>query len=99
MEVMLIPVVLIGLVLYVAWPLMEEDDGEPVTVEEMTELDRALEVKESALANLKDIEMDFRMGKLSQEDYERLKEDWEARAVAAMQNVEALEQKPKRKKS
>jgi len=79
--------------------LMEEDDGESVTVEEMTELDLALEVKESALANLKDIEMDFRMGKLSQEDYERLKEDWEARAVEAMQNVEALEQKPKRKKS
>ena len=99
MELMLVPVVLIGLVLYVAWPLVKEGDPEPATVEEMTELDVALEVKENALANLKDIEMDFRMGKLSQDDYERLKEDWEAQAVEAMQNVEALELKPKRKKS
>ncbi len=99
MELMLIPVMLIGLVLFVAWPLMKEDDGEPMAVEEMTELDRALEVKESAFANLKDIEMDFRMGKLSEDDYERLKEDWEAHAVEAMRKVEALEQKPKRKNS
>lgn len=83
------PVILISLVLFVAWPLLK-DEPEQEAPEETSALDLALEEKENAISNLKDIEMDFRMGKLSEDDYARLKEEWEAAAVKALQNVESL---------
>ncbi len=89
MEMLLPPAVLITLVLFVAWPLLK-DEPEEEALEEVTELDLALEAKENAISNLKDIEMDFRMGKLSEDDYVRLKDEWEASAVEALQRVESL---------
>lgn len=93
MSLMLTPLLLIGLVLYVAWPLLK-DQSEPDPVEE-SELEKAQEVKEMAISDLKDIEMDFRMGKLSDEDYQRLRQEFEVRAVEALKQVDSLEQKLK----
>jgi hypothetical protein len=93
MTILLTPVVLIGLVLYVAWPLLKED-SEPVLDEE-TELEKAVDAKEMALADLKDVEMDFRMGKLSGDDYQKLRQEFEARAVHALERVDGLQQKVK----
>lgn len=92
MEMLLPPVVLITLVFFVAWPLLQ-DKPEQESPEEASELDSALEKKDTAISNLKDIEMDFRMGKLSDEDYARLKEEWETTAVEALQTVETLSKK------
>jgi hypothetical protein len=89
MQMLLPPVILIALVLFVAWPLLK-DRPETESLEEASELDLALEEKESAIANLKDIEMDYRMGKLSEDDYTRLKAEWETTAVGALQKVESL---------
>ena len=59
-----------------------------------------LEEKENLVANLKDIEMDYRMGKLSQEDYEQLKSDFELRAMGVFEQLEKLgpEKRSKTKK-
>ncbi len=89
MDMLLPPVIFISLVLFVAWPLLK-DEPEQEAPEESSELGLALEEKESAISNLKDIEMDFRMGKLSEDDYMRLKDEWEAAAVKALQKVESL---------
>ena len=40
--------------------------------------------------NLKDIEMDYRMGKLSQIDYEHLRADFELQAVEVFRSLESL---------
>ena len=90
-SLLMTPLVLIAAVLYVAWPLLQEGvESLPV---ECTELEIALEEKDTAISNLKDIEMDYRMGKLSGEDYQNLREDLEARAVAALQKLEQVERK------
>jgi hypothetical protein len=94
---LLTPLVLIAVVFYVAWPLLKEDVGS--LHDEGTELEIALEEKDTAIANLKDIEMDYRMGKLSDGDYESLRNDFEARAVSAIKKLESVEKKPKQHKS
>jgi hypothetical protein len=91
MAFLLIPLILIGLVLYVSWPLLREE-SDPIE-EETSELDLARQEKEQAVADLKDVEMDYRMGKLSEEDYARLKEEFEARALVTLEKVESLRQR------
>ncbi len=90
MELLIAPILFIAVVLYVAYPLFSEPEED--VREDPRNLDReqALEEKENLVANLKDIEMDFRMGKLSQEDYEQLKSDFELRAVEIFERLEQL---------
>jgi len=51
------------------------------------------------ISNLKDIEMDFRMGKLSEEDYQVLREDFKLRAMKAIRKLESLEEKRNTRKA
>jgi hypothetical protein len=95
MEFLLSPIILIALVLFVAWPLLTTKK-EAATVRR-SEFEIALEEKESLIATLKDIEMDYRMGKLSDVDYQHLKDDFESRAVKSLQRLETLEKKGSRK--
>ena len=95
MEFLLSPIILIVLVLFVAWPLLS-NKSEVATVRR-EDLEVALEEKESLIASLKDIEMDYRMGKLSEEDYQDLKAEFESRAVKSLQRLETLEKKGSRK--
>jgi hypothetical protein len=86
----LTPLVLIAVVIYVAWPLLQEK--REFLPREGTELEIAREEKDNVISNLKDIEMDFRMGKLSEEDYENLREDFRQRAIKAIRKLESLEE-------
>lgn len=50
--------------------------------------DRWERQKRQALTAIKEAELDFEMGKLSQEDYDRMRARFEARALEAMQALE-----------
>ena len=74
MELLIAPILFIGVVLYVAYPLLwDEADAKPPPEAPRTDRQAILREKEDVVADLKDIEMDFRMGKLSSRDYEDLK--------------------------
>lgn len=92
-EFLIAPIIMISLVLYVAWPIMQEEIETETEEQERSELEVAIEEKEALVANLKDIEMDYRMSKLSDEDYDRLRSEFESRAVEAIEKVEELEKK------
>ena len=68
--------------------LQEEQQEELVPVP--TDHDNAVAEKDELIASLKDIEMDFQMGKLSQSDYEALKKEFELRAVAALKKLDRI---------
>lgn len=90
MSLLIAPILFVAAVLYVTYPLMRESIlGDPVV--EASKRDRMLKSKDDAIDSLKDIEMDYRMGKLSDEDYALLKSEFEQRAVEALQ---ALERSP-----
>jgi len=93
----LTPLVLISVVIFVAWPLLKEK--REFMPQEGTELEIAQEEKDNVISNLKDIEMDFRMGKLSEEDYQVLREDFKLRAMKAIRKLESLEEKRNTRKA
>ena len=98
MELIIAPILFIGMVLYVAYPLLwGETKAEPPPQAPPTDRQAILREKEDVVANLKDIEMDFRMGKLSSQDYEDLKSEYEERAVDVFERAEALKRKKTRK--
>ncbi len=98
MELIIAPILFIGMVLYVAYPLLwGETKAEPPPQAPPTDRQAILREKENVVADLKDIEMDFRMGKLSSQDYEDLKSEYEERAVDVFERAEALERKKTRK--
>ncbi len=56
--------------------------------------------KESSYLDLKELELDYRMGKLSQQDYERLRFKLERASVALLKETEQLELgKPREKEN
>lgn len=98
MELIIAPILFIGMVLYVAYPLLwGEAKTEPPPPASPTDRQAILREKEDVVANLKDIEMDFRMGKLSSQDYQDLKSEYEERAVEVFEQAEALKRKKTRK--
>jgi len=86
MSLLVASILFIAAALYVAYPLLAE--SRPANVEEETELDRLLTEKDEVVSSLKDLEMDFRMGKLSAGDYSQLKLDLERRAALVFQKLE-----------
>ena len=93
----LTPLVLISVVIFVAWPLLTEK--REFILLEGTALEIAQQEKDNAISNLKDIEMDFRMGKLSEEDYQVLREDFKLRAMKAIERLESVQKKRKTRKA
>lgn len=93
------PILLIAAVLYVAYPLLAE--AAPASTEPQTEEGRRealLAEKANLIAGLKDIEMDYRTEKLSDEDYQRLKTEFEGRAIGILKKIDQLESSTPRKK-
>ena len=98
MELIIAPILFIGVVLYVAYPLLwDEARTNPPPETPQADRQAVLREKEDVVADLKDIEMDYRMGKLSSRDYEDLKSEYEERAVDVFERAEALERKKTRK--
>ena len=91
MILLIAPVLFISAVLYVAYPLLNDTAEARIQEKKATEQERVVQEKEEVVDILKDIEMDFRMGKLSQQDYQSLKRDFEQRAVEVFQRLESLE--------
>ena len=98
MALLIAPVLFILAAIYVAYPLLKEEQEDRAEEIEKTERQGLMEAKEEVISNLKDIEMDYRMGKLSQEDYQNLKLDFEYQAVKVFQQLESLKESRKGRK-
>lgn len=79
---------------WVTWPLLSPGGGDafgsvdagPGLVAERTESELA---RDNALAAIRDAEFDHRLGKLTDDDYERLRGEQEVRALAAIEAIAA----------
>ncbi len=98
MALLIAPVLFVAVIVFVAYPFLTETSDRAREEREETALQKAEKRKEDIIATIKDIEMDFRMGKLSDEDYQALRSEQEVKAVAELREIEKLEkQQPKRK--
>lgn len=55
-----------------------------------TSLKRLLRKKETVYENIKDLDFEYKMGKLSDEDYRGLRSDFEQQAYALMREIEQI---------
>ncbi|MBI4454489.1 MAG: hypothetical protein HY644_01175 [Acidobacteria bacterium] len=81
----------LSLLMFIAYPFFQAAEASPTTIRTQSRLDELLNEKEEAYLSLKDIELDFRMGKLSGRDYEVLKKESENRAIEVLKQIEATQ--------
>ena len=65
-------------------PLLGSLDGSP------SALKRLLRKKERVYENIKDLEFEYKMGKLSEDDYERLRKEFSHEAYQIVREIESL---------
>jgi hypothetical protein len=76
------------------WPLIEYKPVAQAPRTTLREFERLLFEKERYLLNLKDLEMDRNMGKMSEDDYQNLRTQLLSEAAAIYSALEKLEKKP-----
>ena len=59
-----------------------------------TGLKRLLRRKETIYENIKDLDFEYKMGKLSDEDYQRLHQDYLREAYGVVSRIEAIQPEP-----
>ncbi len=81
---------------YVFRPLVSTA-GSPFQVDidsRATGLKRLLRRKETIYENIKDLDFEYKMGKLSDEDYERLHQDYLREAYEVVSQIESIQPEP-----
>ena len=85
-------VLAVACVLVVALPFLREPEPESDSLDELDEAERRrlelLEARDRALAALKELELDHRTGKVSDEDYRELIGPMRRRAVETLRSLE-----------
>ncbi len=77
--------------IYVLTPLFKEPGGNlEVELLAETELDRLLSRKAVVYSNLKDLEFEYRMGRLSDGDFRRLEAGYKSEAAKLLQDLDRL---------
>ncbi len=76
---------------YVVTPLFKEPKGNlEVELLAETELDRLLNRKAIVYSNLKDLEFEYKMGRLSDADFRRLEAGYKSEAAEILQKLDGL---------
>jgi hypothetical protein len=91
---------LVGLIaVFVAFPLFSPTEELQALADPEHPFARWEKQKTDAYAAIKEAEFDRQMGKLTDEDYELLREKYEARALEALAQLDRLEQMGKVKRN
>ncbi|RPI20976.1 MAG: hypothetical protein EHM61_25860 [Acidobacteria bacterium] len=91
MPQLIAPLLFIAAIIYVAYPLVSERAPEDREESGDSAQESLRDEKDEIISSLKDIEMDYRMGKLSLQDYTQLRADFERRAADVLRRLEESE--------
>jgi hypothetical protein len=81
----------LGLGFWILTPLMEKEEFQAVEYAAASELKDLLVLRDVAYDTLRDLEFDFRMGKMAEKDYLELKSRYQGEAAEILSQVEELE--------
>lgn len=87
------PLLFIAAIIYVAYPLVSDKILPDFAEAGESGQERLLNEKDEIISSLKDIEMDYRMGKLSLQDYTQLRVDFERRAADVLKRLDENDDK------
>ncbi len=88
MEFIVIAILVVLVIGFIAYPLftVRHEQAAPAA----NALDSLIAQRDSAYDAIRDLDFDFQLGKLSQADYELLREKYKARAALALQQIDQL---------
>ena len=87
-------IVLVGLIaVLVAWPLLAAQTASVQPLPAAEHIGRWEKQKAAAYAALREAEFDKQMGKLTDEDYQFIRQKYEARAIEALAQLDQLARK------
>src|SRR6516164_8571595 len=72
-------------------PLFRKDDSLESAIIEETEWDLLQRKKEVILGNIQDLDFEYKCGKLSDEDYHRIRAEMSSEAARVLQEIEGIE--------
>ena len=72
-------------------PLFRKDDALESTIIEETEWDLLQRKKEVILGNIQDLDFEYKCGKLSEEDYKKVRGEMSAEAAAVLHDIDSIE--------
>src|SRR5215467_5392699 len=72
-------------------PLFRKEESLESTIIEETQWDLLQRKKEVALGNIQDLDFEFKCGKLSEEDYRKIRGEMSAEAAVVFQEIENIE--------
>ena len=75
----------------VCLPLFRKEDSLESTIIEETEWDLLQRKKEIVLGNIQDLDFEYKCGKLSEEDYQKVRGEMSAEAAIVFQEIESIE--------
>src|SRR5258705_10536375 len=74
-------------------PLFRRDDTLESTIIEETEWDLLQRKKEVVLGNIQDLDFEYKCGKLSEEDYQKIRAEMSAEAAKVFSDIDEIESK------
>src|SRR5258706_15794120 len=72
-------------------PLFRKDDTLESAIIEETQWDLLQRKKEVILGNIQDLDFEYKCGKLSEEDYQKIRGEMSAEAAVVLQEIESIE--------
>src|SRR5882724_13341395 len=72
-------------------PLFRKEDSLESTIIEETEWDLLQRKKEIVLGNIQDLDFEYKCGKLSEEDYQKIRGEMSAEAAVVFQEIDSIE--------
>src|ERR1041385_1299009 len=75
----------------VVTPLFRKENSLESTIIEETEWDLLQRKKEVVLGNIQDLDFEYKCGKLSEEDYKKVRAEMSAEAAAVLHDIDSIE--------
>jgi hypothetical protein len=72
-------------------PLFRKDDALESAIIEETEWDLLQRKKEVVLGNIQDLDFEYKCGKLSEEDYKKVRSEMTTEAAAVLHDIDSIE--------
>jgi hypothetical protein len=85
-ELLLVAAILI----YIGWPLYRPETAAVTAVGEGDDYHKLLYKKDASLMAIKDLEFDYKTGKIDEDDYRELKKSFESNAVAILKAIDQV---------
>jgi rubrerythrin len=90
-ELLLVAAILV----YIGWPLYRPETATVTAVEEGDDYHKLLYKKDASLMAIKDLEFDYKTGKIDEDDYNELKKSFEYAAVKVLKAIDHVEKSGK----